>query len=42
MITQLSFSNFKSWKRIEKMRFAPIAGFFGTNSSGKTSILRLF
>lgn len=41
MITQLSFSNFKSWKRIEKMRFAPITGFFGTNSSGKTSILQL-
>ena len=41
MITQLGFSNFKSWKQIEKMRFAPITGLFGTNSSGKTSILQL-
>jgi AAA15 family ATPase/GTPase len=41
MITELSFGNFKSWKRVEKMRFAPITGLFGTNSSGKTSILQL-
>ena len=41
MITELSFSNFKSWKQIEKMRLAPITGLFGTNSSGKTSILQL-
>jgi len=41
MITELSMSNFKSWKRIEKMRLAPITGLFGTNSSGKTSILQL-
>lgn len=41
MLTQLSASNFKSWKRIENMRLAPITGLFGTNSSGKTSILQL-
>jgi hypothetical protein len=41
MLTQLSLSNFKSWKRIDKMRLAPITGLFGTNSSGKTSILQL-
>jgi predicted ATPase len=41
MITELSFINFKSWKQIDKMRFAPITGLFGTNSSGKTSILQL-
>lgn len=41
MITQLSFNNFKSWQRIEKMRFTPITGLFGTNSSGKTSVLQL-
>ena len=41
MITELSFGNFKSWKRVEKMRFAPITGFFGSNSSGKTSLLQL-
>lgn len=41
MITELSFTNFKSWKQVEKMRLAPITGLFGTNSSGKTSILQL-
>lgn len=41
MITELSLNNFKSWKQINKMRFAPITGLFGTNSSGKTSILQL-
>lgn len=41
MITELSLNNFKSWKHINKMRFAPITGLFGTNSSGKTSILQL-
>jgi predicted ATPase len=41
VITELSFGNFKSWKRAEKMRFAPITGLFGTNSSGKSSILQL-
>ncbi len=41
MITELSFHNFKSWQSIDKMRFAPITGLFGTNSSGKTSVLQL-
>ena len=41
MLTQLSVSNFKSWKKIDRMRLAPITGLFGTNSSGKTSILQL-
>ena len=41
MITELSATNFKSWKKIEKMRLAPLTGLFGTNSSGKTSILQL-
>lgn len=41
MLTQLSLHNFKSWKKIENMRLAPITGLFGTNSSGKTSILQL-
>jgi ABC-type dipeptide/oligopeptide/nickel transport system ATPase subunit len=41
MITELSFDNFKSWKKIDKMQFAPITGLFGPNSSGKTSILQL-
>jgi predicted ATPase len=41
MLTELSIGNFKSWKTIDKMRLAPITGLFGTNSSGKTSILQL-
>lgn len=41
MITELSVGNFKSWKQINMMRFAPITGLFGSNSSGKTSVLQL-
>jgi predicted ATPase len=41
MLTQLSITNFKSWRSIPQMRLAPITGLFGTNSSGKTSILQL-
>ncbi len=41
MLTELSLTNFKSWKHIVKMRLAPITGLFGTNSSGKSSILQL-
>lgn len=41
MLRELSATNFKSWKQISKMRLAPITGLFGTNSSGKTSILQL-
>lgn len=40
MLTSLSLTNFKAWKRIDKMRLAPITGLFGTNSSGKSSILQ--
>jgi len=41
MITELSFANFKPWKSVQAMRLAPITGLFGTNSSGKSSILQL-
>jgi len=41
MLTELSFSNFKSWSQVDEMRLAPITGLFGTNSSGKSSILQL-
>lgn len=41
MLTELSLRNFKSWAQIDEMRLAPITGFFGTNSSGKSSILQL-
>lgn len=39
MLTELSFSNFKSWPQA-KLRCARITGVFGTNSSGKTSLLQ--
>ncbi len=41
MLTNLRFQNFKSWKDTENIRLAPITGFFGTNSSGKTAILQM-
>ncbi len=41
MITELRAQNFKSWKDTGELRFAPITGFFGANSSGKTSILQV-
>jgi predicted ATPase len=40
MLTELSFRNFKSWKEIDRMRMAPVTGLFGTNSSGKSSIIQ--
>jgi predicted ATPase len=40
MLTSVSLTNFKAWKSIKKMRLAPITGLFGTNSSGKSSILQ--
>ena len=41
MITELRAQNFKSWANTGKLRFAPLTGFFGANSSGKTSILQI-
>jgi len=40
MLEQISAKNFKSWRRID-LKLAPVTGLFGTNSSGKTSILQL-
>lgn len=40
MLKTLTLSNFKAWNRIDRMRLAPITGFFGANSSGKSSILQ--
>ncbi|MBS0198580.1 MAG: DUF3696 domain-containing protein [Planctomycetes bacterium] len=40
VLTSLSLTNFKAWKSIDKMRLAPITALFGTNSSGKSSILQ--
>ena len=41
MLTELRIQNFKSWADTGPMRFAPITGLFGANSSGKTSLLQL-
>ncbi len=41
MLTKLSFKNFKSWRNTGAIRLAPITALFGTNSSGKTSIVQL-
>ena len=41
MITELRAQNFKSWKDTGELQFAPLTGFFGANSSGKTSILQV-
>lgn len=41
MITSLSMKNFKSWVDTGAVRLAPITAMFGTNSSGKTSLLQL-
>ena len=40
MITELSAQNFKSWKDTGKLQIAPLTGFLGANSSGKTSLLQ--
>lgn len=41
MITQLRAKNFKSWRDTGKLRLAPLTGLFGTNSSGKTSLMQI-
>ena len=38
MLTQLQLKNFKGWKDTTPIRMAPLTVFFGTNSSGKSSI----
>ena len=39
MLTQLTLENFKAWRNIE-LPFGSVTGFFGTNSSGKSSLLQ--
>ncbi len=41
MLTKLRIENFKAWKDTGDIRLAPLTVFFGTNSSGKTSIAQL-
>lgn len=40
MLNSLRIQNFKSWQDTGTIEFGAITGFFGTNSSGKTSILQ--
>lgn len=42
MLQKLMLKGFKSWNRIPSMRLAPITGLFGTNSSGKSSLIQFF
>ena len=41
MITHIRVKNFKSWEDSPKVELAPLTGFFGTNSSGKSSLLQM-
>lgn len=42
MINKISLENFKSWKKDAiNVKMAPITGLFGSNSSGKTSLLQI-
>ena len=40
MLTRLRLENFKSWPNTGDLPLKPITGFFGSNSSGKTSLLQ--
>ncbi len=40
MFTEMRVRNFKSWRDTGPIRLAPVTAFFGTNSSGKTSLLQ--
>ncbi|MCP5052465.1 MAG: AAA family ATPase, partial [bacterium] len=40
MIKKLKIDNFKCWKSSGDIHFSNLTGFFGTNSSGKTSLLQ--
>ena len=41
MITHIRAKNFKSWADSGEVVIAPLTGFFGTNSSGKSSLLQM-
>ncbi len=40
MLTRLQLKNFKGWEETPGIRLAPLTVFFGSNSSGKTSLLQ--
>lgn len=39
MLSQLTIENFKTWARAD-LKFAPLTGLFGANSSGKSSLIQ--
>ena len=41
MFKEISMTNFKSWRETGPIRLAPLTGFFGANSSGKSSLLQM-
>ena len=41
MLTHIRAKNFKSWADSGQVQLAPLTGFFGTNSSGKSSLLQM-
>ena len=41
MFTHIRMKNFKSWEDSGEVTLAPLTGFFGTNSSGKSSLLQM-
>lgn len=40
MLTNIAIEGFKAWRKTGHVRLAPLTAFFGTNSSGKTSLLQ--
>ncbi|MBX9599519.1 MAG: DUF3696 domain-containing protein [Bryobacteraceae bacterium] len=40
MLTELRIRNFKNWSDTSEIRLAPITVFFGSNSSGKSSLIQ--
>jgi predicted ATPase len=40
MLNKLTLNNFKCWQELKEMRCARVTGLFGTNSSGKSSVLQ--
>ena len=40
MLTRLRLENFKAWEDTGDVELKPITGFFGTNSSGKSSLIQ--
>ena len=40
MLNRLKIVNFKAWREAD-LRFGKVTGFFGTNSTGKSSLLQL-